>query len=223
MQSQLRTILATIFLSIGLFSATGASATVITMTFEGLGDFEYVRNFYNGGLGSKGSGPGANYGIAFPGDTNTYLNAYLNQGTRGARFWGEPTPNTALSFQQSGAWMNVASGFTDSLSFYYANPNGNSTISIYSEINGGGQRLATLFLPQTAYTGQDGHIFPMSFVSLGFSGVAKSVDFLSMAHRGYIDDLSINTVAAVVPLPATAWLLGSGLLGLIGVARRKAA
>ncbi|MBI5783055.1 MAG: VPLPA-CTERM sorting domain-containing protein, partial [Gammaproteobacteria bacterium] len=28
---------------------------------------------------------------------------------------------------------------------------------------------------------------------------------------------------AVVPVPAAVWLFGSGLLGLIGVARRKAA
>lgn len=32
-----------------------------------------------------------------------------------------------------------------------------------------------------------------------------------------------DPVAAPVPLPAAAWLLGSGILGLIGVARRKAA
>lgn len=30
-----------------------------------------------------------------------------------------------------------------------------------------------------------------------------------------------NTQASAVPVPAAAWLLGSGLLGLIGVARRK--
>lgn len=32
-----------------------------------------------------------------------------------------------------------------------------------------------------------------------------------------------NTAVAAVPVPAAAWLLGSGLLGLVGVARRKAA
>ncbi len=34
----------------------------------------------------------------------------------------------------------------------------------------------------------------------------------------FVDDVSVT---AVVPVPAAAWLLGSGLLGLIGVARRK--
>lgn len=31
------------------------------------------------------------------------------------------------------------------------------------------------------------------------------------------------TQVSSVPVPAAAWLLGSGLLGLVGVARRKAA
>jgi len=37
----------------------------------------------------------------------------------------------------------------------------------------------------------------------------------------YIDNLSIVTDVNAVPVPAAAWLFGSGLLGLIGIARRK--
>lgn len=47
-------------------------------------------------------------------------------------------------------------------------------------------------------------------------------DFLS-AHPEYSLAFSANvTNAPAVPLPAAVWLFGSGLLGLIGVARRKA-
>jgi hypothetical protein len=37
----------------------------------------------------------------------------------------------------------------------------------------------------------------------------------------YIDNVSIVTDVSAVPVPAAAWLFGSGLLGLVGVARRK--
>jgi hypothetical protein len=33
--------------------------------------------------------------------------------------------------------------------------------------------------------------------------------------------LTITTSGAVVPLPAAVWLFGSGILGLVGVARRR--
>ena len=52
-----------------------------------------------------------------------------------------------------------------------------------------------------------------------------SVDFnvLVLAPAGgsgYFDSISANQVSAV-PVPAAVWLFGSGLLGLVGVARRK--
>ena len=34
-------------------------------------------------------------------------------------------------------------------------------------------------------------------------------------------NITLNGTAAVVPVPAAVWLFGSGLLGLVGVARRK--
>ena len=39
----------------------------------------------------------------------------------------------------------------------------------------------------------------------------------------YFDNVTISTDVAAVPVPAAVWLFGSGLLGLIGVARRKQA
>lgn len=44
-------------------------------------------------------------------------------------------------------------------------------------------------------------------------------DNLFYDNRGGV---SLSVTDAPVPVPAAAWLLGSGLLGLIGVARRKA-
>lgn len=40
---------------------------------------------------------------------------------------------------------------------------------------------------------------------------------------GFIDGTWVQDSYSVVPVPAAAWLFGSGLLGLVGLARRKAA
>jgi hypothetical protein len=53
--------------------------------------------------------------------------------------------------------------------------------------------------------------FTPTSIELGFGGV----------RWGNIYHFDINP--APVPIPAAAWLFGSGLLGLIGIARRKAA
>lgn len=201
-----------VLMILALFASSNANAGKLTLDFEGLQDFEYASDFYNGGFGGSGSSLEHNSGVSFSNGTVSYL----NNGPSGAQFGGQLTPKTALSFQQFGAWMNVQYGFTDTLSFYYANPNRDSVISIYSGINGQGQLITSLFLPQTPYEGVDGSIFPMQFTSVNFYGVAKSIDFDSMAHRGYIDDLSI--ISSSVPESKTylSLMLGLGLIGLFG-------
>ena len=44
-----------------LIAAPSASATIITLDFEGVGDSTPIGNFYNGGLG-------VNYGVEFVGN-----------------------------------------------------------------------------------------------------------------------------------------------------------
>ncbi len=68
------------------------------------------------------------------------------------------------------------------------------------------------------------------FASLGVAG-AEATGFIVDPRGGYLvniqhpgsgnDALWSITQAAVVPVPAAAWLFGSGLLGLIATARRK--
>ena len=67
-------------------------------------------------------------------------------------------------------------------------------------------------------------------VNLG-SDVSGGIDFLISAPCGaaagcvsdyYIDNISVEFgEASAVPVPAAAWLFGSSLLGLVGVAKRK--
>ena len=54
----------------------------------------------------------------------------------------------------------------------------------------------------------------------GFDATDATLSFSTRSLNSY--DMSIETVITTVPVPAAVWLFGSGLLGLVGVARRKA-
>jgi N-acetylneuraminic acid mutarotase len=178
------------------------AATSITMTFEGLKNGEVVGDYYNGGYsydyntGLPSSGPGPNYGVTFLPQGNIGVGENISRETTG--IWrGEPTPHTAIGFQQGGAWMNVESGFTGSLSFYYGNPNNASKIYIYDGLNRTGNLLATLDLPRTIQD-TDG-AFLMVYASVSFTGTARSVDFSEEANSCVMDDITLGT-----PVPPVA-------------------
>lgn len=67
------------------------------------------------------------------------------------------------------------------------------------------------------------------FVNLLLNGAANQIDFRAIAegmdNHFYLRNADVNaggfTPETVVPVPATAWLFVSGLLGMVGVARRR--
>jgi hypothetical protein len=70
------------------------------------------------------------------------------------------------------------------------------------------------------------------FVNLLLGGASSKIDFRAVAegfdNTFYIRNAEVSTgggftTAAVVPVPAAAWLLGSGLLAMAGMARRRSA
>ena len=188
----------------------------VTMTFEGLTEWEEVGDYYNGGYGydyNTGlpeSGPGENYGVYFLPEGKIIASIDADAGGEG-NFGGEPSPSTAIWFQQGGAWMNVPSGFIGSLSFYYSNPNNASRIYIYDGLDKTGNLLATLDLPKTPYNGAPdptGGLSPFVPASVSFSGIAKSVDFGEEANSAYIDDIKItlNSPPPPEPVKTRVWI-----------------
>jgi PEP-CTERM motif len=205
-----------------LMSAT-AFADPVTLTFEGLKDLEPINNFYNGGTGGFGSGPGPNFGIGFSSDSLALISR--DAGGNG-NFSGEPSTNT-IAFFLSGAGdtMNVASGFDTGFSFFYSS-NGAASVNVFSGLNGTGTLLATLSL--TSNFNRDpctgaGPFCTWDPIGVTFGGVAESVIFSGAANQAGFDNITLGsaTPGGAVPEPSSLALLGTALFGVAGIARRK--
>lgn len=96
----------------------------------------------------------------------------------------------------TGAWATATGGGHTGATGTFANGVGNFT---WSGVYG------------TAYTLDYRATVPLNDLS-GFGGVQYELHLVGV----------VNEAAPAVPVPAAAWLFGSGLMGLVGVARRKA-
>lgn len=194
--------------SVGLV-ASQAYATALT--FEGLQNGEPIDNYYDGGLGGLGSGPGPNYGVMFTSNSVAFISK--NSGGTGNFVDSPPPGDTAALFTGSGDYMDVAAGFTTSLSFYYFGAQSGS-VTVYSGLNGTGSPLLSLTLIPDTNFGATGNFF---------SGTAESVDFSGAANGTYFDNITFRVGELVVPEPAPRTLLGAGVLGMIwlGSVRRR--
>jgi len=195
------------------------SKATITLTFEGLQNEEPILNFYNGGTGGYGSGPGPNYGISFSADSLA-----LNSGN----YANNPSqPGIAFFLTGAGDIMNIANGFDTGFSFYYSAAVYSGTVTVYDGPNGTGNVLAQLNLPVTP-TLPPGSPAYNNWQPIGvtFSGIAKSVNFSGVANYIGFDNITLGseTPTAPVPEPGT-WIAGvfmAGMMGCVMFRRRTA-
>ena len=172
--------------------ATGTSFalpanTVTVLTFEGVGDYNPVGNYYNGGSAED-------YGIYFSNNTLALVSIYY--GGHG-NFANSASMPTLLFFTDgSESIMDVVGGFDTGFSFYYTSSTSNAFYSVYSGLDGSGTLLANGSLANTYYS-DGGFDTSGNQVGVTFSGRALSVFFGGAANQVGFDNITLGSSHAV--------------------------
>lgn len=207
-----------LMLAVVLVSCTAGAFASSTMNFMGMQYLEPITNYYNGGFAGFGSGPGPNYGVIWGADSLSLPNG------SGSNVSNEPFGWTSSMIFLSGPGdiMDVPGGFTTGFAFYYSAPYFGGQVDVYDGAGGTGNLLASLVLP-TNGSFCDG-LLPYSCwtqVGVTFAGTALSANFTGTANYIAFSGVTIGSNVVGTPEPGSLVLLGSGVLGLAGLVRRK--
>jgi hypothetical protein len=151
--------------------------------------------------------------IDFKVETLAPLNGIAGTSGFGVDQFGFNTNNalTSGNFVLPANWTYAGSGQMDGFGLF----------NLQADTNGAGNRLATLNFSVTGVTGDT--VYDYVMLSSGNAGQGNT--FFAAHVAGFDAGGGVTSAyfagSAPVPLPAAAWLFGSGLLGLLGVARRR--
>ena len=170
------------------------ASTTLVLDFEGLGNLERILDFYDGGFGGYGSGPGPDYGISFGPDALALIDA--DAGGSG-NFANEPSANTIAFFSTGpGVVMNVKNGFTTGFSFFYTSARV-GTVTVFDGPNGTGNVLAAVPVEKQYNTcgapDPTGAFSCWTPVGVTFSGTAFSVNFGGVWNQTGFDDITLGS------------------------------
>ncbi len=187
------------YVSLLLLGVSTAKADLIaSLDFNSLQIDEEVLGYYNGGLGSLGTGPGPNLGITFTSDFQTVP----------VGVFGPPELSEQLT-SDSGT-MNVAGGFSGAFSFYYDSTSSQpSSLLLYSGLDGTGSLVESLPLPVPFGFAASGLEVAVPFESAVFNGSGLVLDNITFAPSGQL----------VTPEPSSIGLLWIALAAFFMIAR----
>lgn len=197
-------------LAAGILSA--APAFSATLDFQTSGAYNLIQDYYNGGTNDAGDS-GIDYGISFGADALSIMNDEFF-----SYYSNAPTPGVMAAVGADAA-LNLQAGFNGEVSFWYSSTE-NTSVSVFSGLNGTGTLLATFALLANAQNDcSDTAFCNWDFASLNLNAIGQSIQFGGTAGVAGFDDITVNEV----PLPAAAWLMLSGLGGLGALSRRRKA
>lgn len=175
--------------------------TKATVNFLHLKNLEFINQYYAGGLGSLGTGPGPDYGVTFTPNAQTIVSA--SKGGSG-NFIGNPGGNPVMFFQTGGnATMTASNGIQTALWFSYsALQTGRATV--YSGPNGTGTILASVSLPPNNAGCATYKLCVWSAVGVPLTATAGSISFAGVP--GY---LAIGATHLGSALPTSMALVSS--------------
>lgn len=163
-----------------------------SVSFDGLKSGEQVLDYYAGGFGNEGSGPGPNFGISF---TN-----------------GLAADPTVLMFGPSGlvtapsVTMTLSAPLSGLISFYFT---GTGHISFYSGPNATGTLVA-----------DDALVYPPFFPFGATPGSFESAVFVP-SGTGPLRLDSITFGAQVIPEPSVGVMVAIGMILVVGLRRAR--
>jgi len=182
-----------------LMSGNLAAQTKGIATFGGLKNLEFIQQYYNGGTGSLGSGPGRDFQLEFTANAQAIISAA--KGGSG-NFIGNPGGYPVMFFGTgTGIVMNADAGVSTALWFSYSALQ-SGTATIYDGLNGTGNVLASVTLPPNN-VGCNSYKMcvwtPVSFplktpvASIRFSGVAN---YLAISAIHFAQKIATSTTLA---------------------------
>jgi hypothetical protein len=204
-----------------------AKAATVQLDFTGLnaGSNESPLNYYNGGLGSLGSGPGPNFGVTFSSNSITGIPGDKPGGNTNTAL--VPSGNVLFFLGGGASIMDVAGGLKTGFSFFYSAVNNPGSVNIYSGLDETGSVLATIALPTTPTAGAPGcngePFCPYIPVGATFAGTALSVGFIGVNNQIAFADITLGSANPTpsVPEPSTWAMMILGFAGVGFMAYRR--